>query len=107
VDGKIKALEDELRKYQVQMKKANGSTLTMLKKRAMDTLKRKKMYEQQRDQLAGQAFNIDQTNFAIETVKSTQVTVAAMKEASKLLKVENKKLNISEIEDMQDDLEGI
>jgi charged multivesicular body protein 5 len=106
VDTKIKGLDDELRKFQVQMKKANGSTLTMLKKRAMDTLKRKKMYEQQRDQLSGQLFNIDQTAFAIETVKSTQVTVAAMKEANKQLKVENKKINISDIEDMQDDLEG-
>ena len=107
VDTKIKGLEDELRKFQLQMKKANGATLTMLKKRAMDTLKRKKMYEQQRDQLSGQLFNIDQTSFAIETVKSTQVTVAAMKEASKQLKVENMKINISDIEDMQDDLEGL
>eukprot|EP00595_Chromulina_sp_UTEXLB2642_P000012 CAMPEP_0196762038 /NCGR_PEP_ID=MMETSP1095-20130614/1383_1 /TAXON_ID=96789 ORGANISM="Chromulina nebulosa, Strain UTEXLB2642" /NCGR_SAMPLE_ID=MMETSP1095 /ASSEMBLY_ACC=CAM_ASM_000446 /LENGTH=158 /DNA_ID=CAMNT_0042112293 /DNA_START=245 /DNA_END=717 /DNA_ORIENTATION=+ len=77
----------------------------MLKKRAIDTLKRKKMYETQRDQLAGQQFNIDQTSFAIETIKSTHITVAAMKEANKTLKVETKKLNISEIEDMQDDLE--
>lgn len=64
------------------------------------------MYEQQRDQLAGQAFNIDQTSFAIETIKTTQVTVAAMKEANKQLKIENKKINLNEIEDMQDDLEG-
>jgi hypothetical protein len=30
-----------------------------------------------------------------------------MKEASKVLKVENKKIDLSEVEDMQDDLEGI
>jgi charged multivesicular body protein 5 len=106
VDVKIKGLDDELRKFNLQLKKATGSAATMLKKRAMDTLKRKKMYEQQRDQLSGQMFNIDQTNFAIETVKSTQITVSAMKEANKQLKIENKKINLSEIEDMQDDLEG-
>jgi len=27
------------------------------------------MYEQQRDQLAAQSFNVDQTNFALESVK--------------------------------------
>jgi hypothetical protein len=32
-------------------------------------LKRKKMYEQQRDQLAAQSFNVDQTNFALDSVK--------------------------------------
>eukprot|EP01035_Chromulina_nebulosa_P016973 gene16973-22469_t len=105
IDVKIKGLEDELRKFQTQLKTAKGSAATMLKKRAIDTLKRKKMYETQRDQLAGQQFNIDQTAFAIETIKTTHITVAAMKEANKHLKVENKKLNISEIEDMQDDLE--
>ena len=64
------------------------------------------MYEAQRDQLAAQGFNIDQTAFAIETVKDTQITVAAMKEASKTLKIENKKINLNEIDNMQDDLEG-
>ena len=37
------------------------------------------MYEGQRDQMAAQAFNIEQTAFAIETVKDTQNTVLAMK----------------------------
>ena len=65
-----------------------------------------KMYEQQRDQMQGQQFNIDQTSFAIETVRSTQVTVAVMKEAGKTLKKENKKISLSEIENMQDEMEG-
>ena len=38
-------------------------------------LKRKKMYEQQRDQLSQQAFNIEQTSFTIENLKDTQTTV--------------------------------
>lgn len=64
------------------------------------------MYESQRDQLAGQQFNLDQTSFAIETVKNTQVTVAAMKDATKTLKMEQKKISLAELEDMQDDMEG-
>lgn len=64
------------------------------------------MYENQRDQLQNQQFNIDQTSFAIETVRSTQVTVSAMKVAAKTLKKENKKISLAEIEDMQDEMEG-
>lgn len=49
---------------------------------------------------------MEQTSFAIDSVKDTQTTVAAMQAASKQLKVEHKKINIAEIEDMQDDLTG-
>lgn len=64
------------------------------------------MYEQQKDQLANQQFNLDQTNFAISTVKDTQTTIAAMSAAAKTLKKEQKKIKLSEIEDMQDEMEG-
>ncbi len=128
VDVKIKALDKELLVFKEQLKKAKGPTADHIKKRALDTLKRKKLYEGQRDMLAGQAFNVEQTSFAIESVKDTQTTVqmfffviflipsptvvvclrqvAAMKLASKTLKVEQKKINLSDIEDMQDDLTG-
>lgn len=104
VDGKIAKLDAELRKYKEQLKKAKGPTAANIKRRAMETLKRKKMYEQQRDQMAGQAFNIEQTSFAIDSIKDTQTTVAAMKDAATTLKAETKKLNIDSIEDTQDDL---
>eukprot|EP01006_Ploeotia_vitrea_P025788 TRINITY_DN58680_c0_g1_i1.p1 TRINITY_DN58680_c0_g1~~TRINITY_DN58680_c0_g1_i1.p1 ORF type:complete len:227 (-),score=23.48 TRINITY_DN58680_c0_g1_i1:22-702(-) len=104
LDEKIKTLEDELRKYKEQLKKAKGVAADSIKRRAMDTLKRKKMYEQQRDQLAGQAFNVESTVFALDSVKDTQLTIAAMQEGAKQLKIENKKLDINKIEDMQDDM---
>jgi charged multivesicular body protein 5 len=70
-------------------------------------LQRKKMYQNQRDMMAGQAFNVEQTSFAIDSVKDTQTTVFAMKAAAKTLKAEQKKIKLSEIEDMQDDLTGL
>merc|ERR1711998_213239 len=79
------------------MKRAKGSAELALKKRALETLKRKKMYEQQRDSMANQAFNMEQTVFTLETIKNTQTTVATMKQAAEQLKVENKKINIDEI----------
>lgn len=74
-NAQIKGLDAELLKYRNALKKAKGATATNIKKRAMDTLKRKKMYEQQRDQMAGQQFNIEQTSFAIDSIKDTATTV--------------------------------
>ncbi|KAJ1458560.1 Snf7 family [Pelagophyceae sp. CCMP2097] len=104
LDEKIGKLDQELSGYKEKMKKARGPALNTLKQRAMAVLKRKKMYEQQRDQMAGQAFNIEQTNFAIDSVKDTITTVDAMRQASKVLKKEIKKVNVDGIEDLQDDL---
>lgn len=71
----IKGLDAELVKYRNALKKAKGPAAANIKKRAMETLKRKKMYEQQRDQMAGQQFNIEQTSFAIDSIKDTATTV--------------------------------
>lgn len=62
LDEKIRGLDNELRVYKTQLSKAKGPAKTGLQKRAMDVLKRKRMYEQQRDQLAGQVFNLDQVS---------------------------------------------
>mmetsp|Transcript_20126 Transcript_20126/g.58864 ORF Transcript_20126/g.58864 Transcript_20126/m.58864 type:complete len:231 (-) Transcript_20126:125-817(-) len=104
IDEKIAKLDIELRKYKDQLKKVKGPTASNIKRRAMETLKRKKMYEQQRDQMAGQAFNIEQTAFAIDSIKDSQIAVEAMKDAAKTLKAEHKKLNLDAVEDLQDDL---
>ena len=44
LDVKIKGLEDELRRYKEQLKRAKGSTADGIKRRAMDVLKRKVYY---------------------------------------------------------------
>lgn len=72
----IKGLDQELIKYRNALKKAKGPTAANIKRRAMETLKRKKMYEGQRDQMAGQQFNIEQTSFAIDSIKDTATTVS-------------------------------
>lgn len=80
------------------MAKTKGPALNAVKQRAMQTLKRKKMYEQQRDNLTAQSFNIEQASFAIETSRDTVDTVAAMKSAVVQLKVETKKIDLNELE---------
>ena len=67
-------------------------------------LKQKKMYENQREQTRNQQFNVDQVMFATENLKETADTVDAMKDANKALKKQFKAINISQVDDLQDDM---
>ncbi|EEY61243.1 charged multivesicular body protein 5, putative [Phytophthora infestans T30-4] len=109
LDMKVEKLDQELRKYREQMKKTRGPAVNSIKQRAMQTLKRKKMFEAQRGKLQAQSFNIDQAVFAIDTSRDTISTVAAMKSAAVQLKAETQKVDISELEadDMADLMEDM
>lgn len=47
------------------MSKTKGPAVNAIKQRAMQTLKRKKMYEAQRDNLSAQSFNVEQVGGAL------------------------------------------
>ncbi|KAK4881005.1 hypothetical protein RN001_004324 [Aquatica leii] len=105
VEKKVNALENELRKFRDQIAKMReGPAKNAVKAKAMRVLKQKKMYEQQLDNLRGQSFNMEQANFAHQTLKDTHITVQAMKDGMKQMKRDFKNVNIEEIEDVQDDL---
>lgn len=106
MDAKIEGCEKELKKYKDQIKRAKSAAAKKnLQKRALEVLKRKRLYEQQRDAVAGQQFNIDQAAFGLESAKASITTVAAMKSANKELKKTLKKdLDIDEVEDLADDM---
>mmetsp|Transcript_16046 Transcript_16046/g.36998 ORF Transcript_16046/g.36998 Transcript_16046/m.36998 type:complete len:217 (-) Transcript_16046:266-916(-) len=106
MDKKIVGLEQELRAYKDKIKNARSpAAKKAIQKRAMEVLKRKKMYESQRDMVAGQQFNIDQASFGIESAKANIQTVAAMKGANQQLKQTMKHdLNIDDVEDLADDM---
>jgi charged multivesicular body protein 5 len=106
MDQKIAALDLELRGYKDKLKSTKSpAAKQMLQKRAMEVLKRKRMYETQRDNAAGQQFNIDQTAFNLESAQATVTTVAAMKAAHGQLKQTLKKdLNIDHVDELADDM---
>jgi len=105
VEKKIQRLDAELVKYKDQMKKMReGPAKNAVKQKALRVLKQKKMYEAQSDNLRNQAFNMEQTNYATQTLKDTKTTVAAMKTGMKDMKREFKNINIDQIEDLQDDM---
>lgn len=108
VQKKISMLDKDLLKYKEQMKKMrDGPSKNMVKQKAMRVLKQKKMYENQLENLRNQSFNMEQANFATQTLKDTKTTVDAMKTGVKQMKKEYKKVNIDEIEDIQDDMEDM
>jgi len=105
IEEKVSKLESELRKYKEQLAKMReGPAKNSVKQKALRVLKQKKQYEQQVESLRNQSFNMEQANYAAQTLKDTQITVAAMKDGMKQMKKEYKHINIDDIEDMQDDM---
>ncbi|XP_077410595.1 charged multivesicular body protein 5 [Vanacampus margaritifer] len=108
VDKKIARLDAELVKYKDQMKKMrDGPSKNMVKQKAMRILKQKRMYEGQRDNLMQQSFNMEQTNYTIQSLKDTKTTVDAMKGGLKDMKKAYKHVKIDQIENIQDQLEDM
>lgn len=107
-DKKIQMLDAELFKYRDQMKKMReGPARNAVQQKALRVLRQKKQYEQQRENLMQQSFNLDQTNFATQMLIETKGTVDAMRAGVKQMKQEYKNINISEIENLQDDMEDM
>jgi charged multivesicular body protein 5 len=105
IDTKVKNLDAELRKYKDQMAKMReGPAKNAVKQKALRVLKQRKQYENQVENLRNQSFNMEQANYATQTLKDTHATVAAMKGGVKTMQKEFKKINIEEIEDLQDEM---
>ncbi|XP_057330900.1 charged multivesicular body protein 5 [Microplitis mediator] len=104
-EKKARNLDIELKKCKEQMDKMReGPSKAAIRAKAVRMLKQRKMYESQADNLRQQSFNMDQTHYATQTLKDTQITVAAMKDGVKQMQKEFKNINIDHIEDVQDDL---
>ena len=105
MDKKIGRLDAELKKYREQMSKMrDGPAKNAVKQKALRVLKQKKSYEAQSENLRNQAFNMEQTNYATQSLKDTKTTVNAMKMGVKEMKKEFKNINIDQIEVTYDSL---
>lgn len=107
VDARVAKIDAELMKLRDLITKTQGSTQQRHKQRAMQLLQQKRMYQNQQDAMMQQQFNMDQMQFTIESVRDTTVQVDALKEASKTLKKEFKKVNLSKIDNLQDELRDL
>jgi len=72
LDAKIAACDKELGEIKAQLGRLRPAQQGPLKQKALNVLKRKKLYEGQRGQMQTRAFNLEQTQFAIDSVKEAQ-----------------------------------
>ncbi|KAF8819802.1 putative Charged multivesicular body protein 5 [Cardiosporidium cionae] len=100
----INNCDGELQKFKQQAARSKGAASAASKRRALEILKRKRMYEQQRDSLYSQQFNLDQASFTKEQMQANIATVDALKVTSKAMKVQMRRTDIGSIEKMQDEM---
>lgn len=77
---------------------ARTNAQTAVQQRALRTLKQKRMYEEQLNQLQQQTFNMEQAAMTTENLKNTMATVDAMRIANKEMKKQYKGIDIDKIE---------
>ncbi|KAI9858200.1 MAG: hypothetical protein M1813_007849 [Trichoglossum hirsutum] len=105
IDVKLAKLNAELTGYQQKLAKMrDGPGKTAIKQKALKVLQRRKMYEGQRDQLQQQSWNMEQAGMMQDNLKNVMTTVDAMKTTNKSLKQQYGKINIDQIEKMQDEM---
>ncbi|KAF3930833.1 hypothetical protein ABW19_dt0201451 [Dactylella cylindrospora] len=105
LDVQISKLNAELATYQAKMAKMrDGPAKNSLKTKALSILKRRKQYEQQRDQLMNQSWNMEQANMMTDNLKNVMTTVDALKTTNKTLKAQYGKINLDKIEQLQDEM---
>ena len=111
MDTRIKVLKEkilecdkELSQLREAIKISRGGTQTTNKQRAVQILKRRKMYSGQLEGLMGTQFNVEQMSFTTQNIQDTLITVNAMKEANKVQTQQLKALKINDLENIMDDM---
>eukprot|EP00434_Breviolum_minutum_P005404 symbB.v1.2.004764.t1/scaffold274.1/size244435/5 len=99
LEGKIQKTDEEIRSLVAQ-----GSANPTAKARALQAMKKKKMYEQQRDQLLGTQFNVENLAFQQEQAEITAMAVKAMADGHKTLQDKTKEINIGSVDQLMDDM---
>ena len=85
----------------------DGPGKSALRQKALKVLQRRKQYEAQRDQLSQQSWNMEQAGMMQDNLKNTMTTVDAMKTTTKSLKQQYGKIDVDQIERLQDEMQDM
>uniref|UniRef100_A0A7S4S2V0 Uncharacterized protein n=1 Tax=Alexandrium monilatum TaxID=311494 RepID=A0A7S4S2V0_9DINO len=109
VDSQIMSLEQRIAEAEQEMRHlvAQGPGNAAAKQRALQAVKRKKMYEQQRDQLLGTQFNLETLAFQHDQAEITLATVNAMKNGHEQLKQQTEGLDAGRVDELRADMEDL
>lgn len=92
------------KKSDAELQKAKEFYSKKMNPRALDCMKRKKVYQDQIDRLSAQRANLETQRFALENQQLNMELLAAQKKAAEELKKGNKKMDAGKIEDQMDQL---
>eukprot|EP00933_Yihiella_yeosuensis_P063437 TRINITY_DN66588_c0_g1_i1.p1 TRINITY_DN66588_c0_g1~~TRINITY_DN66588_c0_g1_i1.p1 ORF type:complete len:214 (-),score=76.71 TRINITY_DN66588_c0_g1_i1:53-694(-) len=106
IDLQVKNLEAKIIKADEEIRElvAKGGTNPTAKARALQAMKKKKLYEQNRDQLLGTQFNVENLAFQQEQAEITAMAVEAMKAGHDGLKAQADKINIASVDKLTDEM---
>lgn len=106
IDAQVLSLEEKIIKADNDVKQlvAKGATNGTAKQQALQVMKKKKMYEQQRDQLLSTQFNVDALKIQQEQAEITAIAAQAMQDGTAELKEQHKKIDINKIDKLTDDM---
>ena len=105
IDVEITALNTELQTYVEKLgRMRDGPGKVAMKKKAMKVLERRKKKEAQKDQLQSQVWNMEQAQTMQDNLKNTMATVDALKTTNKELKKSYGKVDLDQIERLQDEM---
>lgn len=108
LDAKIRKLDTDLIRFKEQLARSPpGPGKESIKRQALQLLQQKKQYEQQRQLMMGQSFNLEQTNFTVESMRSTVDTVTVMKATAKDMKSQMRRMDMGKVEDLRDTIEDL
>eukprot|EP00183_Erythrolobus_madagascarensis_P002189 CAMPEP_0185850516 /NCGR_PEP_ID=MMETSP1354-20130828/4625_1 /TAXON_ID=708628 /ORGANISM="Erythrolobus madagascarensis, Strain CCMP3276" /LENGTH=233 /DNA_ID=CAMNT_0028551207 /DNA_START=104 /DNA_END=805 /DNA_ORIENTATION=- len=107
LEAKLRKCDQDLAMYKKEMQrlKPGTSQYNMYKQRALRVLKQKRVYEKQMAQTGNQQFNMDQMKFAKESVADAKASVQMMQEANKTMKKDMASVDVSQVEELHDDME--
>ena len=104
IEAKIKKWNEELKPVLEQLKKASKASKKSVQNKALNIIKRRKMYEKQLGVLQNQQFNVDQVQFTSESIQSNISMFQAMSQATKAQQAEMAKIDYNDLEDMYDNM---
>merc|ERR1712232_1224671 len=109
IDLQIQNLETMIAKADQTIREnvAKGASNPTAKARAMQEMKKKKMYEQQRDQLLGTQFNVETLKFQQDQAEITVTAVEAMTAGQQQLKQQTQAINVESVDKLRDDMEDL
>mmetsp|Transcript_44100 Transcript_44100/g.101886 ORF Transcript_44100/g.101886 Transcript_44100/m.101886 type:complete len:225 (+) Transcript_44100:97-771(+) len=102
LDEMISKADEEIRQHV-----SKGGSNPTAKQRALQAMKRKKMYEQQRDQLLGTQFNVETLKFQQDQAEITLTAVEAMKAGQAQLKKQTDQINVNSVDKLKDDMDEL